>query len=293
MKKAAAIAGMIIRRSFLLSVAAYLSLGAACAKDKPRAVSLDYCADQYILALAERDQIAALTREAIASHSFYRRRAAGIPTFGASAEEILVINPDITIRSWGGFAMLPLLARAHIAVAATRYGTGSDILYDNIRAIGAALEQSDRATEIIRDHQYRLSHLAQKVAENRAKNPGRRLRAAYIAPGGITAGKDTFVHEIITLAGLTSISGELGLTGWQPLPLEALIQNPPDIIIGSFFDLDNLHVSHWSLTRHSRIKQMLDRIPTIMVPGRYLSCNGIFTIDAAEYIHDRLEELVQ
>jgi hypothetical protein len=38
---------------------------------------------------------------------------------------------------------------------------------------------------------------------------------------------------------------------------------------------------------------MIESIPTIIVPGRYLSCNGIFSVDAAEYIHDHLERLLQ
>jgi len=283
MKTAAA----IVMKTILLYVAAFTPFFYAHAK--PTAVSLDYCADQFILSLADREQIMALTTEAIQSHSFYRDKARGLPLFRATSEEVLHMAPDVVVRNWGGSKMLPLLKRANIAVTSAEYGTGPEILYQNMRAIGAALEQYGRAEQLILDHQNRLATLNQKVASTYFG----RLRAAYIAPGGVTAGENTFVNDIIKLAGLASLSEELGLKGWQALPLEALIQNPPDLIIGSFFDQKNIHVSNWSLTRHDRIKKMIDMIPTIIIPGRYLSCNGIFSVDAAEYIHDRLEGVLK
>lgn len=274
------VATLLIKTILLTGVAVF---SFSFSHAKPMAVSLDYCADQFILSLADRDQIMALTTEAIEEHSFYRNRAKGLPLFRPNSENVLHMAPDVVIRNWGGFNMLPLLKRADIAVATAEYGSGSEILYQNMRHMGAALEQSERAEHMIRNHQKRLSALKKQTASG--------LRAAYIAPGGITAGKNTFVNDIIKLAGLVPISEELNLMGWQPLPLEALVQNPPDIIIGSFFNQKNIHVSNWSLSRHGRIREMLNIIPTIMVPGRYLSCNGIFSIDAAEYIHNEVERL--
>lgn len=281
----------LMKKMLQLSVSATIiftgSMGLAHGQDKPKAVSLDYCADQFILSLADRDQIMALTTEATESHSFYRKQARGLPLFRATAEEVLQMAPDIVIRNWGGYSMLPLLARANIAVASSTYGTGPEALYQNMRVIGKALGQGERAEEKILDHKRRWAALEQKLTNSE----GRKLRAAYIAPGGVTAGKNTFVNDIIKLAGLASLSEEFGLVGWQTLPLEALVQHPPDIIIGSFFNQENIHVSHWSLSRHDRVRNMLDSIPTIFVPGRYLSCNGIFSVDAAEYIQGKLEAL--
>ncbi len=281
-------AATVLTRTILLSVAAFLLLAVpAETRSEPKAVSLDYCADQFLLSLADREQIMALSRDAVESHSFYRDRARGLPLFRATSEEVLHMSPDIVMRSWGGLDMLPLLARTDIPVISAGYGAGPEALYDNIRLFGAALLQRDRAQTMIRAHQQRWSALKAKTSAG-----GPELRAAYFAPGGITAGADTFVNDIIKMAGLASVAEEFGLTGWQTLPLENLIQNPPDIIIGSFFNQKNIHVSNWSLTRHNRIRQMIDNIPTIMVPGRYLSCNGIFSVDAAEYIQNELQKIL-
>lgn len=269
---------------FLLAVA-----GISYGQEKPKVLSLDYCADQFILSLADRQQIMALTRDATGEDSFYRDRARGLPRFDATFEEVLHRTPDIVIRSWGGAEILPLLKRANIAVVTARYGTGTDILFDNLRRVGAKLQQKQRTEKIIADYQRRLISLKKRVTGSPAFR--HKLRTIYITPGGVTAGKNTSVNNIIRLAGLVPVSEQIGLEGWQPLPLESLIQNPPDLIIASFFNQDNIHVSGWSLSRHHRIRKMLDSIPTIMVPGRYLSCNGIFAIDAAEYIQNEAERL--
>jgi len=282
-------AATTVLKTFLLFVAALMLSPFCQAQDSPRAVSLDYCADQFLLALADRGQIMALSRDAVAPHSYYRARAQGLPLFGATAEEVLHMAPDIVIRNWGGFTMLPFLKQAGIPVVTARYGAGPDILFDNMLKIGAALGQEPHAQQMIDSIRQRLAEIKVRAAHSALLN--HRLRTAYIAPGGITAGKNTFVDNIIKLAGLLPVAEQLGLDGWQPLPLEALIQNPPDLIITSFFNQDDIHISGWSLTRHHRIRKMLDSIPTIMVPGRYLSCNGGFTAEAAAYIQNEVERL--
>lgn len=256
---------------------------------KPMAISLDYCADQFLLSLADRSQIMALTTDAIESHSFYRDKAIGLPLFEPTTETILQKSPDVVIRYWGGFKALPFLDRIHIKVSSALYGTDPEVLYENMRLIGAALDQKDRSENMIKDYKKRLQQIKERALAIRSL--GRPIRVAYLTPGGITAGKDTFVNNIFTLVGLSSLAEELGLIGWQPLPLEGLVRHPPDLIIGSFFDLDHFHISSWSLSRHDRIQKMIDKTPTIIVPGRFLSCNGIFSVDAAEYIQHEIERL--
>lgn len=225
----------------------------------------------------------ALSRDATKSHSFYAEQAQGIPKFGSSAEEVLHMNPDLVVRYWGGRKFLDVLKKAHIPVASPLYGNGSATLYKNLRLVGKALGQEQRAETMIVEHQQRYEALRGK--------PKMALRAAYITPGGTTAGVGTFVDDTLRLAGLQSVAAEFGLRGWQDFPLEALVQNPPDIIIGSFFDLENPRVANWSIARHKRIQKMMVEIPTILVPGRYLSCNGIFTLEAAEYIRKMVGKL--
>ena len=58
-----------------------------------RIVSLDYCADQFVLALADRDQIAALSRGSQRDDSYFRARAHGIRQTRGTLEEVLALRP--------------------------------------------------------------------------------------------------------------------------------------------------------------------------------------------------------
>ncbi|MCC6788878.1 MAG: ABC transporter substrate-binding protein, partial [Hyphomonadaceae bacterium] len=52
---------------------------ASTAQAEPRRiVSLDYCADQFVLALADREQVAALSVGARRDDSYFRDRAQGM-----------------------------------------------------------------------------------------------------------------------------------------------------------------------------------------------------------------------
>ena len=67
-----------------------------------RIVSLDFCADQFLLELADRGQITALSTQSQAEHSFWRARAKGIPQVRARAEAVLALRPDLVVRTYGG-----------------------------------------------------------------------------------------------------------------------------------------------------------------------------------------------
>ena len=75
----------------------------ASPSDRPmRIVSLDFCSDQYVLKLADRAQILALSPDAGREFSFMREAAAGLPTVRPVAEDVLILQPDLVIRSYGG-----------------------------------------------------------------------------------------------------------------------------------------------------------------------------------------------
>ncbi|WP_138379424.1 ABC transporter substrate-binding protein [Luteithermobacter gelatinilyticus] len=284
MKKTAFLIRRLICRMAVVFLGG-LGCGAQAEDSLPKVISLDYCADQYVLALAERSQILALSMDATARHSFYRERALGLPQVRATAEAILSRAPDQVVRYWSGWDMLDFLRKKNIRVTSAIYGSDQETLIRNIREVGQALNQADRAENKIKELKARFDRL---------KNlPRRNLRALYLTPSGVTAGKNTFVNDLIKLAGFDTLADELDLSGWRTLPLEMLVKHPPDIIIASFFDLDSNRPSNWSISRHRVIGRMVDQIPTIFVPGRYLSCNGIFVAEAADYITREANRLVR
>ena len=264
--------------SFLtLNTAFSPSLTLSQENQKPQIVSLDYCADQYVLALADRDQIKALSMDADQLHSFYRDRAAGLTKFHSTMEEVINFHPDVAVQSWRVTARVrELVNRIGTILIVPPYGKGAETVIENTRLAGKAFAQEKRAKALIADYHTRLKKLQDA--------PKSRLRAAYVTPSGFTAGLGTFVDEMIGLAGFTSYAASHNLKGWQRLSLEYLVMDPPDIFIASFFDTSLATQSSWSISRHGRLYKMLKDIPTIFLPGRYLSCNSLFLVDAAERI---------
>src|SRR5690554_3799563 len=89
----------MIRRVILLLIGLLTVVGGAALAAAPeRIVSLNLCVDQYLLALADRDQIAALTQfardpevSAAAAH------AEGFHQIRGAAEEVVQLNPDLVL----------------------------------------------------------------------------------------------------------------------------------------------------------------------------------------------------
>ena len=263
--------------------AAYLP---ARAEDAPSVLSMDYCADQYVLALAGDNQIMGLSHEARMVHSYYRERAQNFPLLYGSSEEVLTLRPDVIVRDWGGDKRFSqVVERFGIPVTPIRYGSYETTIHQNMLEVGRALGREDAAHRIVRDLETRLVAL-------RAQ-PKVSLKAAYITPGGVTAGVGTYVDDVIRLAGFQSSAEELGLRGWADLPLERFVFTPPDVIIASFFDLASGPTQHWSAARHQRVRDMLDTTPTIVVPTALLACNGLFMVEAAEFIRAEWDALQQ
>src|SRR5215469_5171894 len=86
---------------------------AAPAAAAPRVVSLDQCADQYVLALAPRDQIAWVSKRALNADSNQRLRAIGLPEHRATLEAALGARATIAVRYWTADARLPEALRRH------------------------------------------------------------------------------------------------------------------------------------------------------------------------------------
>jgi iron complex transport system substrate-binding protein len=252
--------------------------GISLAGERPHAVSLDYCADQYLIALAGPDQLLAVSPNATSEYSFLAEEAEGLPSLRASAEEVLVMAPDIAIRQFGGeSAILPMLERLGIEVVQLGFSDSPESARSNLRLVGRALGREARAEALIADMDRRLAEVA-------ARGRGGGLTAIYLTPGGFTSGAGTFIDAVIRSAGLTNLGAAGGRQGWYDLNIENLVMNPPDLIIGSFFDLRTSRMNHWSVARHSYVRKLLEERPSVIVPGRYVACSAWFFVEAVEMI---------
>ena len=113
-----------------------------------RIVSLDFCADQYVLKLADREQILAVSPDAVREFSYIRETAQGLPTVRSVAEDVLILKPDLVVRSYGGGPKAgDFFERAGIPVlqvgwTATVHGDGPNTIPQTLRDATETLRNS-------------------------------------------------------------------------------------------------------------------------------------------------------
>lgn len=257
----------------MVSVFVLLALAA------PRVLSADYCADQFVLALAEREQIAALSVDAEKDFSYLRNDAAGLRQARAEAEEAVAQGADLVLRFWGGDAAR--LERLGLKVVTLDYAADFEEVKANVRKTAAALGRTERGETLTREIDRRLTALTARGQAN--------ISALYVTPGGVTAGKGTMIDAIFRAAGVRNAAADAGLSHWPALSAEALIADPPEFIVTGFFSAESERINHWSATRHPALKEALGETARIDLPADSLACPAWFSLDAAEAIRDRAD----
>ena len=251
----------------------------------PKIVSLDLCSDQIVLILADKNQVAAISTAAEDVYSFYRQKAFYFPKTRGTIEEIIMLEPDVVLQTYSAtMNMGEMVERIGASLIELNFGNKPETLYKNIELAGKVLGQKDRAFQFNKIYAGRI---------NKIKNqPRSKLKIAYITPSGVTAGTGTSVDDIIKLSGFESYAAAHNFKGWINLPIENLIMDPPDIFITGYFEDEAVTQSNWSLARHSSLIKMMENIPTVNIPSSYLSCNGLFIVDAAEHIRASVYEKI-
>jgi len=239
--------------------------------DAPRRiVSLDYCADQYVLRFAKREEILALSPDANARFSYMRREAAGLRQVRPRTADVLALEPTHVVRSYGGGpGVKPILARAGIELVQLGYPETLAEIRAEVLRMGAELGNRAAGKALAQDMDRRLAALAKRPATGR--------QVLYMTPGGVTAGPGTLIDELVRAAGLANFQQR---SGWNPIPLERLAYERPDLVAAGFFE--SKPSNPWSAARHPIARAQLDGRQVVTLEGAWTSCAGWFLIDAIE-----------
>lgn len=261
------------------SIAAVALIFAGAAHAEPRRiVSLDYCADQFVLALADREQIAALSVGARRDDSYFRERARGMRQTRDTLEQVLALRPDLVVRNWGGpWDAAEVYARFHVPVLQVGDTPDFASARADVLEVARTLGHPDRGNAIARDLDARLARLGAR----RDNAP-----VMYLSGGGAVAGRGTMMDAVITAAGGRNIRTE---AGWQVLPLERMVQTPPALIALGFFDTSRDRVNAWSPSQHPALRRALANARTVRLPPASIACEAWYAVDAAETIAAELD----
>lgn len=234
-----------------------------------RVVSLDYCADQFVLKLADPGQIAAVSMHADAPFSFLRAEAAGHPKVRTRTEDVIGLNPDLVVRAYGGGPQAgAMLTRAGVKVAQLGFADDLDGIKANITLIAEALGQPARGAALIAEMDRGLAAIPRQGATR---------RALYMTPSGYTSGPGSLVDTMIETAGLENFETQ---SGWHPVSLEKLAQVQPDLLITAFFGDGSTHPDIWSAARHPVVRAAAGDRQSVALEGASTACGGWFVIAA-------------
>lgn len=236
-----------------------------------RIVSLNTCSDQYVLALADPGQIAALSPYGHDPElSAAVEKARGFRALRRPAEEVLAIRPDMVIGfpdGAGGVVGAPQGRWRKLGLASA---DSFAAIREQVRQVAGAVGHPARGEAMIAGMERDLAALP------RSRRGG---VAAYYQRRGYMTGTGTLVDELIRRAGLTDLAAKLGKPSLAQVPLEEMIAAKPDYLIveeGSERVVDQ----GTEMLHHP----VLRSIPRIRVPQAWTVCGGPAYVQAARSI---------
>ena len=241
-----------------------LILAASTAHATPRrVVSLDSCADQYVLALAARSQIAGVTARANDADSWMRAAARRAPVVRPGLESLLVVRPDLVVRYWGGDPrLLRALEKRGVEVVQLDDATDFDGVRVNVARVATRLGRPEAGRAVVQGMDADLAS---------ARGAWKGASALYVTSGGFTAGKGTLIDAMLAAAGLANAAPA---PFFSPVSLERLVFAPPSLFVKGFYD--SRHADRRGVGRSRVLDRMSKGRTAASLPGAMLSCPGWF-----------------
>lgn len=232
-----------------------------------RVVSLDYCADQYVLKLVDRSRILGVSPDAVKQFSYMRAAAKDVPSIKPLAEDIILLKPDLIVRSYGGGPNATVFFE-QVGIPVLNVGWANDLegIKNVTMQMAEGLGEPEKGQIIVDEMTTRLEAIPSVQSK---------LTAMYITPGGVTTGPGSLVHEMLIAAGFTNFQTE---SGWRSLPLERLAYEQPDLVAAASFNRKGT----WSASRNPLARKLIKNTPTVPLEGAWTSCGSWFLVDAIE-----------
>ncbi|CAN5454636.1 ABC transporter substrate-binding protein [soil metagenome] len=259
-----------------LAAVSWADVGTAQPPRPQRIVSLNLCADQYLLALADPGQIAGLTHNAAdPAMSAAAASAKRAHIMGQSAEEILAIDPDLIVgipaRRSG---IMAALAGHNYPVVDLKPAKSYDDIVAQIRQVAAAIGQVARGETLIAGMNAELASLP--------RASGKPV-AAYYQRRGFMTGTGTLVDEMMTRVGLINLAVKLDKPVLAQLSLEEMLAAHPDYLIVESAT-DRITDQGTEMLHHP----ILDGIARLHIPQAWTVCGGPAYVRAARSLSQQI-----
>ncbi|WP_246027170.1 ABC transporter substrate-binding protein [Novosphingobium umbonatum] len=190
-------------------------------------VSLNPCTDALLVELGDPAQIAALSSYSSTpgQSSLPLTVARRFPSTRGTMEEVLAARPSVVVS--GGFTP-PATAQAYrrMGVRLVELGIASTVEESDaqIRQMAALLGHRQRGEALIARIHTALAQAAPPAGQ--AAVP-----TLVWHGGGLVSGPHTLISDVMARVGLAPLSATKGLSQAQYLPLEAVVADPPALVL--------------------------------------------------------------
>lgn len=151
-------------------------------------------------------------------------------------EKMISLKPDLVFAhestADSAAAGLQQLRDAGIAVVVVNDAQSFDGVYTSIEMIGKAIGEQEKAAELVDDMKNRFAELKKQAEAIKADQQKTVFVEVSPAPEIYTAGKNTFIDEMLTLIGAKNASGDM--EGWAKVDQEAIVERNPDVVVTTY-----------------------------------------------------------
>ena len=242
--------------------------------DALRVLSLDQCADQYVLALGEGHELA-LSPRADDPDSWLRAEASGHRRLRPTLESVVAYAPDVVVRYWGGDArLLARLERQGVTVVTIADAADFASVEQSIAEVAQALDRGAEGQALI-------GRMRATLEDGAAPEGARPVTALYLTAGGFTSGSGTLIDTSLESAGLENAAGP---AGFGAVRVERLAMDPPGRFALGFYDQSR--ADRRGPGRHPLVKQLVEDRPNVRLPAAMLTCPAWFMAEAVPMLAD-------
>ena len=277
-----------MRRPLAVALAVALNWSApAHAAGLPTVASINACTDQLVMALADPAQIVGLSpyaRDPV--QSWDAIKAANFPKLSGTAEDVLVLKPDVVVA--GRFtkrATRELLKDKGLRVAEFDVAQDFEAAKSQIRRMGALLGQTARATS-------EIARLDAAIAQARAAAVAHPVRVLALSRRGWVAGRDGVTASLLATAGLGNAANDIGLNSGGFASLEQIVALRPDYLLvsdGSGFADDEGS----AFLLHPALEKLYPPSKRIVIPERLTVCGGPMLAEAMQRLTSEIARVVR
>ena len=217
----------------------------------------------------------------VTTYCNYPPAAAKKPRVGAATElneELAVaLKPDLIVAVEGDRARLERLGKltgAKVVVLKTQRVTD---IWDNMRTLGRLTGTAARAEQEVKSRQARLKAVAAQAAQRRTQPTV--FYMVWDQPL-MTAGADSYLDDLITLAGGKNVVGAMPGGSYPSYSWELLLAKNPQVILGPQNMRGALHTLRGSYPHLRAVKA--DKLRTL--PDDLISRPGPRVVEALEAV---------